>query len=232
MKTTKLSVAALLVASVLMVGCSSWSNKGKGAAYGGAGGAALGAGIGALAGGGKGAAIGAGIGAGVGAGAGVLIGNKMDKKQAEIAKQVEDAHVEQVKDQNGLQAIKVTFADGILFGFNSTSLNNASRESLNKFARTVIAEPDMDVTIYGHTDNVGTHEVNEKVSTQRAQAVQNYLLGQGVPSKQIISTRGLAYDSPVADNSTEAGRAQNRRVEIFLTANKNMISQAEAGTLK
>lgn len=232
MKSSKLSITALLLAGVMMAGCSTWSNKGKGAAYGGGGGALLGAGIGALAGGGKGAAIGAAVGAAVGSGAGVLIGNKMDKKQAEIAQQVKDAEVQQVTDQNGLQAIKVTFADGILFGFNSTALSNASREALAKFAGTVISEPDMDITIYGHTDNKGTHEVNTKVSTERAQAVQNYLLGQGVPAKQIIAVKGLAYDSPVADNSTEAGRAQNRRVEIFLTANQNMVKQAEAGTLK
>lgn len=232
MKSTRFSIAALLVAGLLMAGCSSWSNKGKGAAYGGGGGALLGAGIGALAGGGKGAAIGAAIGAGVGAGAGLLIGNKMDKKQAELAKQLKDAEVEKVTDKNGFQAIKVTFPDGILFGFNSTTLSPASREALSKFAQTVKSEPDMDITIYGHTDNKGTHEVNEKVSTERAQAVQNYLLGQGVPARQIVMVKGLAYDSPVADNSTESGRAQNRRVEIFLTANQNMVKQAEAGTLK
>lgn len=232
MKSSKLSIAALLVAGVMMASCSSWSNKGKGAAYGGGGGALLGAGIGALAGGGKGAAIGAAIGAGVGTGAGVLIGNKMDKKQAEIAQQVKDAEVQQVTDQNGLQAIKVTFADGILFGFNSTALSTSSQAALSNFAKTVISEPDMDITIYGHTDNKGTHDVNTKVSTERAQSVQNYLLGHGVPSRQIIATKGLAYDSPIADNSTEAGRAQNRRVEIYLTANQNMVRQAEAGTLK
>ncbi len=232
MKSSKLSIAALFAAGVMMAGCSSWSNTGKGAAYGAGGGALLGAGIGALAGGGKGAAIGAAVGAGVGAGAGTLIGKKMDKKQAEIAQQVKDAQVQEVTDQNGLQAIKVTFNDGILFGFNSSTLSTSSRESLSKFAGTIVTEPDMDITIYGHTDNVGTHEANEKVSTNRATAVQNYLVGQGVPSKQIIATKGLAYDSPVADNSTEAGRAQNRRVEIYLTANKNMVSQAEAGTLK
>lgn len=232
MKTTKFSISALLAAGLLMAGCSSWSNTGKGAAYGGGGGALLGAGIGALAGGGKGAAIGAAVGAGVGAGAGALVGKKMDKKQAEIAQQVKDAQVEQVTDQNGLQAIKVTFNDGILFGFNSAKLSDASQSALSKFANTVVSEPDMDITIYGNTDNVGTRAANEKVSTERAQAAENFLIGHGVPRKQIIVVKGLAYDNPVADNSTEAGRAQNRRVEIFLTANKDMVAKAEAGTLK
>ena len=232
MKTSKLSITALLAAGLLMAGCSTWSNTGKGAAYGSGGGALLGAGIGALAGGGKGAAIGAAVGAGVGAGAGALIGKKMDKKQAELEQQIKDAQIEQVTDQNGLQAIKVTFSDGILFGFNSSTLSQASQDALAKFANTVITEPNMDISIYGNTDNVGTREANEKVSTQRAQAVENFLVGHGVPSKQIIVVKGLAYDNPVADNSTEAGRAQNRRVEIFLTANKDMVAQAEAGTLK
>ena len=232
MKTSKLSITVLLAAGLLMAGCSTWSNTGKGAAYGSGGGALLGAGIGALAGGGKGAAIGAAVGAGVGAGAGALIGKKMDKKQAELEQQIKDAQIEQVTDQNGLQAIKVTFSDGILFGFNSSTLSQASQDALAKFANTVITEPNMDISIYGNTDNVGTREANEKISTQRAQAVENFLVGHGVPSKQIIVVKGLAYDNPVADNSTEAGRAQNRRVEIFLTANKDMVAQAEAGTLK
>lgn len=232
MKTTKFSVAALLLAAMFTVtSCSSWSNTGKGAAYGAGGGALLGAGIGALAGGGKGAAIGSAIGAGVGAGTGALIGKRMDKKQEEIAQKVKDAQVEQVTDNNGLQAIKVTFSDGILFGFNSTALSTQSQIALAQFAGEITGEPGLDIAIYGNTDNVGTHEVNQRVSLQRAQAVQNYLLGKGVPSGRIITVKGLAYDNPVASNDTDAGRAQNRRVEIFLTANEHMVQQAESGKL-
>ncbi len=210
------------------------SNSGKGALYGGGGGAAVGAALGALIShdSGKGAAIGAAIGAGVGAGTGALIGHKMDKKQAEIEQAMKDAEVEKVTDQNGLQAIKVTMPDGILFGFNSTTLNAASQASLAQFANTIVNEPGMDISIYGNTDNVGTHEVNQRISFERAQSVQNYLLGHGVPASRMISVMGLAYDNPIADNSTEAGRAQNRRVELFLTANQQMVKQAEAGTLK
>ncbi len=232
MKTTKLSVAAFCMAALFTVtSCADMSNTGRGAAYGGGGGALLGAGIGALAGGGKGAAIGAAIGAGVGAGTGALIGKRMDKKEAEIAQKVKDAQVEQVTDNNGLQAIKVTFSDGILFGFNSTALNTQSQVSLAQFAGEIQHETGLDITIYGNTDNVGTHQVNERVSLERAQSVRNFLLGKGVPAGRIISVQGLAYDNPVASNDTEAGRAQNRRVEIFLTANDHMIQQAEAGSL-
>lgn len=232
MKTTKLTVAALFMAAMfLTASCSDMSNSGKGALYGGGGGALLGAGIGALAGGGKGAAIGSAIGAGVGAGTGALIGNRMDKKQKEIAEKVKDAQVEQVTDNNGLQAIKVTFPDGILFGFNSTSLSDQSRTALRQFASEIAGDPGIDLTVLGNTDNKGTYEVNQKISLERAEAVANYLMGQGVPANRFIAIKGLAYDNPVASNDTEAGRAENRRVEIFLTANEHMIQQAESGKL-
>ena len=119
MKKIKIFSISILTAAMMLTGCSSMNNTGKGALIGGGGGAAVGAGIGALIGGGKGAAIGSAIGAGVGAGAGALIGRKMDKQQQELERQLaESATVEQVQDANGLQAIKVTFNSGILFPTN------------------------------------------------------------------------------------------------------------------
>ena len=106
----------VLFMSITMIfsGCASMNNTGKGAAIGGGSGAALGAILGGVIGKGKGAAIGAAIGTAVGAGTGALIGKKMDKAAAE-AKQIEGAQVEQITDNNGLQAVKVTFDSGILF---------------------------------------------------------------------------------------------------------------------
>lgn len=231
MRTTRLSIASLALAALLMTGCSSMSKTGKGAAYGAGGGAALGAGIGALAGGGKGAAIGAAVGAGVGAGTGALIGRSMDKKQKEIAEMVPEAHVEPAEDQNGLQAIKVTFHDGILFDTGKSSLSASSRESLDKFADAVKTSPDTDLTIYGHTDNTGSRAVNDKLSQERAQAVANFLMGEGVPAARFNTVKGLSMDDPIADNSTVEGRARNRRVEIYITAGKDMIAKAEKGHL-
>lgn len=231
MKMTKLAGVLLLsVSIVLSTGCSTWSNMGKGALIGGGGGTALGAGIGALAGGGKGAAIGAAIGAVVGTGAGALIGKKMDKQKAELEK-INGAQVETVTDANNLQAVKVTFADGILFQTGKSDLSASARNSLTGLATTLKSEPNTDITIYGHTDNTGTRAVNERLSKERADAVANFLVGNGV-SRSRMTTEGLAFDQPVADNSTAAGRAQNRRVEIYITANANMIKQAEAGALK
>lgn len=223
-----LSGAMLLTTS----GCSSFTmnNTTKGALIGTGGGAALGAGIGALAGGGKGAAIGAVVGTAIGATAGTLIGRKMDKQQAEL-EQIEGAQVEEVVDQNNLQAIKVTFNGGILFATNKSDLSATARQSLSEFAVSLQNNPQTDVVINGHTDNTGSREVNDKLSKERAQAVANYLIGSGVSSKR-LTVNGLAYDFPIADNSTEAGRAQNRRVEIYITANEDMINAANDGTLK
>jgi len=230
MKKTSL-LATVLAVSILVAGCGTMSNTGKGALLGGGGGAALGAGIGALAGGGKGAAIGAGIGAAVGAGTGALIGKRMDQKQAELEK-IKNAQVEQVTDQNGLQAIKVTFADGILFDTGKSTLSTSSQSTLTQFASEIKSESGFDISIYGHTDNTGSRDVNDKLSNDRAKAVSSYLSGKGVPTGQIIAVKGMAFDQPVADNATAAGRAQNRRVEIYLTANQQMVQQANDGTLK
>ena len=111
---------------MLLTGCNSMTNTGKGALIGGGSGAAVGAGIGALIGGGKGAGIGAAIGTAVGAGAGTLIGNRMDKQKKELEKSLANADVETVQDQNGLAAIKVTFPGGILFPTNGTTLSAVS----------------------------------------------------------------------------------------------------------
>ncbi len=231
MKITKLTGILFLSLAVLFsTSCSTWTNTGKGAAIGGGGGAALGAGIGALAGGGKGAAIGAAVGAAVGTGAGVLIGKKMDKQKAQLEK-IKGAEVETVTDANNLQALKITLPSGILFQTNSSELSPAARESLRQFAASLRENPDTDITIYGHTDNTGSRAVNEKLSKERALSVANFLVGNSI-SRDRMKTEGLAYDVPVADNSTAEGRALNRRVEVYITANEDMINKAEQGTLK
>ena len=223
----------VLLSGMLMLGissCNSLNNAAKGGLIGTGGGAAIGAGIGALIGKGKGAAIGGAIGAVAGGVAGTLIGKKMDKQARELA-QIAGAQVDTVTDVNGFEGIKVTFDNGILFGFNSSKLGDDAKASLNKFATSLLNNPQTDVQIYGHTDNVGTRAANEKVSNARATEVMNYLTNAGVPKARLTS-QGLAYDYPVASNDTEAGRAQNRRVEIYITANEDMIKAAQDGTLE
>ena len=102
---------------------------------------------------------------------------------------------------------------------------------LSEFAISLINNPETDITIWGHIDNTGTLAVNERVSTQRAQAVATFLNQNGIPNSR-LTTAGKPYNEPVADNSTAEGRAQNRRVDIYITANENMIKQAENGTLQ
>lgn len=234
MKLLFKATTAMLLAGMMLVGagCSSMTNTGKGALIGGGGGGALGAGIGALIGGGKGAAIGAGIGAAVGGGAGALIGNKMDKQQKELEQQLADkAKVEQVTDQNGLQAIKVTFNGGILFPTNGTTLSASARTELSRFATSLINNPNTNVQIFGFTDDTGTYAVNERVATGRADAVRTFLVNSGVAPSRLTAI-ALPMQDYIASNATAEGRAQNRRVEIYITANEAMIKAAQEGTLK
>lgn len=222
----KLVLAFMIGAALIPTGCGTMSNTAKGTGIGAGAGAALGAAVGALIGkDGKGAAIGAAIGTAVGAGTGVIIGKKMDKKAEELAT-LENAEVETVTDTNGLQAIKVTFASGILFPLNGTTLNDGSKAELKEFANKMSDMTDTDITIYGHTDNTGTAEVNERISAQRAAAVESYLKGCGIASDRMTS-EGKSYNEPVASNDTAEGRAENRRVEIYITANEDMISDAQ-----
>ena len=239
MKKTKIMSLALCFALILS-GCASMNNTTKGGLLGGGGGAALGAVVGGIIGKGKGAAIGAGIGAAVGAGAGVLIGKKMDKAAAQAAA-IEGAQVEQVQDVNGLQAVKVTFDSGILFGTGAATLSSDAKASLSKFANNVLKQnTDMDVDIYGYTDNQGwknstaeqSKQKNLNLSQERAQSVSTYLMSCGITSTQIKGVQGLGEENPVADNSIAAGRQENRRVEVYMYASPEMIQQAEAGTLK
>ncbi len=239
MRKTKF-MAILLCVCMILSGCGSMNNTTKGGLLGGGGGAALGAVVGGLIGKGKGAAIGAGIGAAVGAGAGVIIGNKMDKAAKEAAA-IEGAQVEQVIDNNGLQAVKVTFDSGILFGTGASALSSEAKASLSKFANNVLKQnPEMDVDIYGYTDNQGwknstveqSKQKNINLSQERAQSVSTYLMSCGVAGGQIQKVEGLGEENPIADNSTAAGRQENRRVEVYMYASAEMIKQAEAGTLQ
>ena len=226
MRKINLFASLFLSVAIIFSGCNA-SNTAKGTAIGGGGGAAVGAGIGALLNGGKGAAWGAGIGAVVGGAAGALIGNKMDKQKKELEK-IQSAKVETINDG---QAIKVTFDSGILFATNSSTLNQASITALTQFANSLKTNPETDVQIFGHTDSSGNDKINIPLSQSRAGSVQNFLTGQGIAGSRMTS-QGMGSSQPVADNSTSAGKAQNRRVEIYILPNAQMVQQAQSGTLK
>ncbi|MDD2797191.1 MAG: OmpA family protein [Bacteroidales bacterium] len=230
MKNSKTLVALLLSGSMLiMSSCGSMSNMGKGTLLGAGAGAALGAGIGALAGKGKGAVIGAAIGTAVGAGAGALIGKKMDKQKAEL-EALQGAKTEEFTDVNGLKGLKVTFDSGILFNTGKSDLSADAKTALGQFAASVKGNPQTDILIEGHTDNTGSDKINLPLSEKRAASVNNYLKSQGVTNKVVAS--GAGSSKPVADNASAEGKTQNRRVEVYITANVQMIKDAEAGSLK
>ena len=224
MRKTKSIVALIVSAAIILAGCNA-SNTAKGTAIGAGAGAALGAGIGALLGQGKGAAIGAAVGGVVGAGTGAIIGHKMDKQKAELEK-INGAQVETITDVNGLQAIKVTFESGILFATNSSDLSTASKTALTNFATSLKTNPDTDVTIFGHTDSSGGDKYNIPLSEKRALAVHNFLATQGVTTARMTAL-GKGSSEPVAAEDARGVQALNRRVEVYITANAQMIQQAQ-----
>ena len=218
-------------ATMVLTSCGPWSNLAKGSAIGGGSGAAVGAGVGALVGkDAKSAAIGAAIGTIIGTGVGAIIGDRMDKKAEELAA-IEGASVETVTDVNNLTSVKVTFDNGILFDFNKAELSEAAKASLKEFAQKMADMPETDITIWGHTDNIGTDAANQSVSQKRANAVKDFLASQGIAEERLLA-EGKSFNMPVATNDTADGRAQNRRVEVYITADETMIQQAEAGTLQ
>lgn len=207
------------------------TNTGKGALIGGGGGAAVGAGLGALIGGRQGCRYGS---ATVPQSAQVpvlLSGKKMDNQQKQLEATLPDAQVEQTTDQNGLQAIKVTFDGGILFPTGKYTLNSSAQNDLSQFAVSLKQNPLTNVQILGFTDNTGSYAVNEKLSNERADAVLTYLVNSGV-SPTRLTAKGIPMADYVASNETAAGRAQNRRVEIYITASPEMVKEAENGSLQ
>lgn len=224
---TKMKLMSLFLSVLLLLsGCGTMNNTTKGGLIGGSAGAGTGAALGAIfaKNKGKGAGIGAAVGAAVGTTAGILIGKKMDKAAAQ-AKEIEGAQVEQ-GEQNGVSYVKVTLDSGVTFPTNGTTLSSTSKTSLSNFVKEL--DPQFDLAIAGHTDNTGTLAVNQRVSKERANSVANYLKQSGVAASRMKSVEGYDYQYPVADNSTSAGRAQNRRVELYLLPSQAMIDEANA----
>ncbi len=228
MKKLKLMTLAMCLLSV--VSCS--TKQGTGSAIGAGGGAVLGGIIGNIIGkNSKGTFIGAAIGSAIGAGTGAVIGRHMDKVAAEAAAQVKNAQVEEVTDSNGLKSVKITFPSGILFATNKADLSTSSKTELAKFSSVLKNNADCHVDVYGHTDSTGNDGINIPLSENRAKSVVNYLESCGVSASQFQNITGKGSSVPVADNSTSAGRMQNRRVEVYLYASQEMVNKANAGTL-
>lgn len=199
------------------------TNKGRGGAIGAAAGAVTGGLIGRANGS---TARGAILGAVVGGAAGVIIGNQMDQRAKTLQQNIKGATVERVGE-----GILVTFDSGLLYDFNSDAVKSTAQANLRALADNFTKYPDTDLVIVGHTDSVGTAEYNQQLSLRRAQAAAAYLEGQGVPVAR-VRTEGKGEAEPVAANATDAGRAQNRRVEVAIYANEAFKTRArqQAGT--
>jgi outer membrane protein OmpA-like peptidoglycan-associated protein len=209
-----LPAVAVLVSSSA---CASLNKKETGAIIGAGAGAAVGAAVGNANGS---TAKGAIIGAAVGGAAGAVIGHQMDQQAKEIKQNIPGAVVERVGE--GLQ---VTFESGLMFDFDSDALRSEARTNLATFAKSLEKYPGTDVLIVGHTDNKGTDDYNATLSAKRAAAAEAYLATQGVTRARLRST-GRGEAEPIATNDTDAGRQQNRRVEIAIYANQQLKTQA------
>ncbi|SFD87699.1 OmpA family protein [Spirosoma endophyticum] len=201
---------------------SKLSKSQKGAIVGASGGAVIGAVLGQ----GKGnTALGAILGATVGGAGGAIIGRRMDKQAEEIKRQMPTAQVERVGE-----GIKISLGSDILFDVDSYALKPETKKQLIEFAQTLNKYEDTDIRIEGHADATGPEDHNLKLSKQRATTVGNFLETQGVRTSR-VDEKGYGEVQPVADNTTEAGRRKNRRVDIAVFANKKMQQDAKDGKL-
>ena len=221
MSTTKFRVCSLFLAAasttLLVTGCADMqmSDSQRGTA--------IGAGVGALAGaviGGdtRGAVIGGALGA---AGGYVWSRHMQDKKLAmERATRGTGVSVTQTADNQ----LKLNIPSDVSFDTGRADIKANLRPILDQFANGLANQPSTDVRIIGHTDNTGSDAVNDPLSMQRAMAARDYLAARGVDSRRILIA-GRGEREPVADNRTEAGRARNRRVEIYLGERSNVAGR-------
>ena len=203
--------ALLVVGSVGMSACASMNKKQEGAVIGAATGAAVGGVIGNQTGS---TAKGAIIGAVVGGAAGAIIGHQMDQQAKELSQNINGATVERVGE-----GIQVTFASGLLFAFDSDQILPAAGTNLRELAASLQKYPDSQLLIVGHTDNVGDDSYNQRLSERRSNSAATYLSGQGVVRTRLAAS-GKGESEPVSTNDTDAGRQQNRRVEVAIYASE------------
>ncbi len=220
-KTTSISLALAIILS-FTVSCTAIQNSNK-TQRGAVGGAAAGALAGGLIGGNIWGAL---IGAAVGGAAGGLIGNHMDKQANKITEAVPGAEVKRVGE-----GIQIIFDDksGVNFAFDSAELTTEAKKNLDAVAEIFIEFPDTDLMIEGHTDDSGAADYNMKLSKRRAESVVFYIKAKGVSSNR-FSVKAFGESAPRFDNSTKEGQVKNRRVEIGVSANEQMIQDAKAQT--
>jgi outer membrane protein OmpA-like peptidoglycan-associated protein len=201
----------LIVAALVATGCADMSERQKGTAVG----AGVGAGAGAVISnmtGGRGA-TGAVIGGALGAVAGNLWSKRMEDRRNAMEQATKGTNVEVTRTADN--QLKINIPNDISFDTGSAAIKPQLRTVLDPFANSLRDDPAARLMIVGHTDNTGSDAVNNPLSVERAQSVRDYLSSRGVATGR-IDTAGRGEREPIAENTTDAGRAKNRRVEIFL----------------
>lgn len=225
----------LAVIMLMVSGCSTVKKTNKtqrGAAAGTVGGAVIGGVIGNNVGKGN-TVLGAIIGGVIGGVAGGIIGNKMDRQAEKIKNEIPGAEVQRVGE-----GIIVTFNDknpdgskmGVYFDYDKSDITSNSRLALDKMVKIFNEYPQTNILIEGHTDDKGTDSYNLALSERRAMAVGNYLKNEGISSSR-LTIKWYGETQPKVENTSDANRAENRRVEFGITANEKMKEEAkkEAG---
>ncbi len=215
MPKSRIFIASLSAVSLLALsGCVTDPNTGERTvsrtAIGGLGGAGLGYLLGGLI-GGKTARI---VGAGIGGAAGGYVGYRMDEQIRELDEATAGTGVDVSQTPNG-DGILVNLPD-VTFPVDSAVISPAMRAVLDDVAASMIQYPNSLIDVMGHTDSTGSDQYNLELSRRRAESVANYLVSRGV-ARARLETIGYGEQYPVGDNTTVAGREQNRRVEIRIT---------------
>lgn len=218
-KILSLFLSIAVVSALIISGCSSWSSAAKGAVIGTGGGAAAGAVIGKTLGN---TAAGAIAGAAVGGTVGTIIGRNMDQKAEEINEELDGVTIQRVEE-----GIAVSFDSGILFGFDSSELRPEARENLEKLSDILNRDEDTILMIVGHTDSTGDSDYNVRLSERRAQSAASYMINQGLSDSR-VQIEGRGENEPIADNTTESGQQENRRVEVAIFASPEYVERLQA----
>ena len=206
-------ILAATAAAVMMTGCASMTETQRNTA--------IGAGVGAAAGGLIGDGKGAAVGAGVGALGGYVWSKYMDNKRQQMQQATAGTGVQVTQTQDN--QLKLHIPNDISFETGRADIQPRLRPILDQFANGLGQQPNTEVFIVGHADSTGTDAINDPLSVARANSVRDYLVTRGADSR-IIRTEGRGSREPVASNATNDGRAQNRRVEIFLAERANVAT--------
>ena len=216
-------LASVFLSTLLLISaCSSQSseqpsNTGMGAAFGAAAGAVLGAASGDNSAERRRNAV---IGGVIGTVAGGTIGNYMDRQEKEMRAKLQSSGVEVERNQNQINLI---MPGDITFNTASSDVQPQFYGTLNAVSEALQNYPDTTIFVIGHTDNQGGFEYNQALSERRANAVATYLANTGVDHRR-FRTAGRSFNMPKASNDTPAGRSMNRRVEITVVHNDELVT--------